>query len=99
MSKTNNNAGRTKVQQLLAAIGSRHTDASKDMDAPPYDWYQPHCFNGPQVVKKLSAFTAKIAESLAAKFGALCQKRSEVAIVSTSEHFSAQFIGQGPTGQ
>jgi flagellar motor switch/type III secretory pathway protein FliN len=99
MRKTNNNAGRTKVQQLLAAIGSRHTDASKDMDAPPYDWYQPHCFNGPQVIKKLSAFTAKIAESLAAKFGALCQKRSEVAIVSTSEHFSAQFIGQGPTDQ
>ena len=36
---------------------------------------------------------------MAAKFGALCQKCSEVAIVSTSEHFSAQFIGQGPTDQ
>ena len=96
--KTDNNAGRTKTQQLLAAIGSKQTDASKNMDAPPYDWYQPHCFNSQQM-KKLSAFAAKVATSLAAKFSALCQKSSEVTIVSTSEHFSAQFVGQGPTDQ
>ncbi len=96
--KTDNNAGRTKTQQLLAAIGSRQTDASKNIDVPPYDWYQPHCFNDQQM-KKLSAFAAKVATSLAAKFGALCQKSSEVTIVSTSEHFSAQFIGQGQTDQ
>ncbi|MGA2677972.1 MAG: FliM/FliN family flagellar motor switch protein [Sedimentisphaerales bacterium] len=98
MRTTNNNTDRTKMQQLLASIGSRHTDASKNMDAAPYDWYQPHCFNGPQM-KKVSAFAAKVATSLAAKFGVLCQKSSEVAIVSTSEHFSAQFIGQGQTDQ
>ena len=98
MRKTNNNTLRTKMQQLLAAIGSKHTDASKNMDAPAYDWYQPHCFNSQQM-KKLSAFAAKVATSLAAKFGVLCQKCSEVAIVSTSEHFSAQFIGQGQTDQ
>jgi flagellar motor switch protein FliM len=96
--RTDNNNGRTKIQQLLAAIGSRHTDASKNMDAPPYDWYQPHCFSNQQM-KKLSAFASKVAASLAVKFGALCQKCSEVVIVSTSEHFSAQFIGQGPTDQ
>jgi flagellar motor switch protein FliM len=96
--KTDNKTSRTKMQQLLAAIGSRQTDASKNMDVPPYDWYQPHCFNGAQM-KKLSALTAKLATCLAAKFGALCQKCSEVAIVSTSEHFSAQFIGQGQTDQ
>jgi flagellar motor switch protein FliM len=98
MRKPNNNTLRTKMQQLLAAIGSRHTDASKNMDVPPYDWYQPHCLNGQQM-KKVSAFAEKVATSLAAKFGVLCQKCSEVAIVSTSEHFSAQFIGQGQTDQ
>jgi flagellar motor switch protein FliM len=96
--KTDNKTSRTKMQQLLAAIGSRQTDGSKNMDVPPYDWYQPHCFNGPQM-KKLSALAAKLATCLAAKFGALCQKCSEVTIVSTSEHFSAQFIGQGQTDQ
>jgi flagellar motor switch protein FliM len=98
MRTTNNNMDRTKMQQLLAAIGSRQTDASKNMDVPPYDWYQPHCFNVQQM-KKASAFAAKVATSLAAKLGVLCQKSSEVAIVSTSEHFSAQFIGQGQTDQ
>ena len=98
MRKTNNNTLRTKMQQLLASIGSKQTDASKNMDASPYDWYQPHCFNNQQM-KKLSAFAAKVATSLAAKFGVLCQKRSEAAIVSTSEHFSAQFIGQGQADQ
>jgi flagellar motor switch protein FliM len=96
--KTDNKTSRTKMQQLLAAIGSRQTDGSKNMDVPPYDWYQPHCFNGPQM-KKLSSLAAKLATCLAAKFGALCQKRSEVTIVSTSEHFSAQFIGQGQSDQ
>jgi flagellar motor switch protein FliM len=96
--KTDNNSGRTKMQQLLAAIGSRQTDASKNMDAPPYDWYQPHCFSSQQM-QRLSVFAAKVAASLAAKFGVLCQKSSEVTIVSTSEHFSAQFIGQGETNQ
>ena len=56
MRKTNNNAGRTKMQQLLAAIGSRQTDASKNMDAPPYDWYQPHCFNGQQMKKTFRVY-------------------------------------------
>ena len=98
MRTNDNKTGRMKMQQLLASIGSMHTDDSKNTDAPPYDWYQPHCFNGQQM-KKLSAFAAKVATSLATKFGALCQKCSEVAIVSTSEHFSAQFIGQGPTDQ
>jgi flagellar motor switch protein FliM len=96
--KTDNKTSRTKMQQLLAAIGSRQTDGSKNMDVPPYDWYQPHCFNTQQM-KKLSAFGAKLATSLAAKFGALCQKCSEVSISSISEHFSSQFIGQDHTDQ
>lgn len=96
--KTNNSAGRTKMQQLLASIGSRQTDADKNMNAPPYDWYQPHYFNDQQT-KRLSAFTAKLATVLAAKFGVLCQKCSEVVIVSASEHFAAQFIGQGSADQ
>jgi flagellar motor switch protein FliM len=95
MRKSDNKVVRQRMQQLLAAIGSRQTDASQYADASPYDWYQPHCFNNQQM-KKLSAFAAKVATCLAAKFRAICQKFSEVSIVSTSEHFSAQFIGQGP---
>ncbi len=98
MSKSQNKPGRLKIQQLLNAIGSKQTDADKNMDAPPYDWYQPHCFNGSQM-KKLSFFAAKITSSLSAKFSVLCQKTSEVTIISITEHFSAQFIGQTPADQ
>jgi flagellar motor switch protein FliM len=94
---TENNPGRTKMQQLLAAIGSNARDDDKQVEAVDYDWHQPHFFNSQQT-KKLAGFTAKAAALIAEKFGALCQRSFEVTIISTSEHFAGQFLGQDPAG-
>ncbi len=93
-----NNPGRMKLQQLLAAIGSKAGDDSMQIESVEYDWHQPHFFNNQQM-KKLAVFTSKMAALIAQKFGALCQKICEVKITSTSEHFAGQFLGQEPAGQ
>jgi len=95
---TENNPGRTKIQQLLAVIGSNARDDGKQVEAIDYDWHQPHFFNSQQT-KKLAGFAAKAATLIAEKFGALCQHSFEVTITSTSEHFAGQFLGQDPAGK
>jgi flagellar motor switch/type III secretory pathway protein FliN len=95
---TENNPGRTRIQQLLAAIGSNTREDDKQVEAVDYDWHQPHFFNS-QETKKLAGFTTKAAALIAGKFGALCQSSFEVTITSTSEHFAGQFLGQDPAGK
>jgi flagellar motor switch protein FliM len=88
-----NNPGRAKMQQLLAAIGSRHQDDSAKIEAPAYDWHQPHFFSSQQL-KDLADFCQKCAAVVAQKFGALCRQNFDVIISSLSEHFAGQFLGQ-----
>jgi flagellar motor switch protein FliM len=95
---TENNPGKTRIQQLLAVIGSNARDDGKQVEAIDYDWHQPHFFNSQQT-KKLAGFAAKAATLIAEKFGALCQHSFEVTITSTSEHFAGQFLGQDPLGK
>jgi flagellar motor switch protein FliM len=93
-----NNPGRAKIQQLLASIGSKQPDDSRDIEATDYDWHQPHFFNSQQMTK-LTGFTAKAATLIADKLGTLCQRSFEVTITSTSEHFAGQFLGHDPSGK
>jgi len=95
---TDNNPGRAKIQQLLAVIGSKAPDDSKQIEASEYDWHQPHFFNSRQM-KKLTALASSLAELIAEKFAALCQHSFEVKISSTSEHFAGQFLGQDTASQ
>jgi flagellar motor switch/type III secretory pathway protein FliN len=87
------NPGRARIQQLLAAIGSRYQDDSAKTEAPAYDWHQPHFFSALQK-KNLSDFCEKNAAVIARKFGDLCQRGCEVTTSSISEHFAGQFLGQ-----
>jgi len=98
MTIADNNPGKTRIQQLLAAIGSNAHDADKQVEAVDYDWHQPHFFNSQQT-KKLSGFAGRIAILIAAKFGVLCQHSFEVSISSTSEHFAGQFLNQDESGK
>lgn len=93
-----NSAGKGRIQQLLAVIGSNAHGDGVQVEAVDYDWHQPHFFNSRQT-KKLANFAAKTASLIAEKFGALCQHSFEVTITSTSEHFAGQFLGQDPAGQ
>ena len=98
MTETLNNPNREKIQQLLAAIGSRQPDDSRNVEASAYDWHQPRFFSGQQM-QKLSAFAARTAALIPGKFGSLCQHSFDVNMTSTSEHFASQFLGEVPAGQ
>lgn len=90
-------ASKSRIQQLLAAIGTKaHEDVK--IDAADYDWHQPHFFTASQTIK-LAKFAAKVASLTAAKFGSLCQHKFKVTITSTTEHFAGQFLGQEPSDQ
>ena len=95
---TENNPVKTRMQQLLAAIGSNARDDGEQVESVDYDWHQPHFFNSQQT-KKLAGFASKAATLIAKKFGSLCQHVFEVKITSTSEHFAGQFLGQDPAGK
>jgi len=98
MTPADNIPGKTRIQQLLAAIGSNAHEADKQVEAVDYDWHQPHFFNSRQT-KNLAGFAARIAALIAAKFSVLCQHNFEVSISSTSEHFAGQFLGQDEAGK
>ncbi len=95
---TENNPGRTRVQQLLASIGSRQPAEDGKIEAIEYDWHQPHFFNEQQM-KKIAGLASKMASLIADKFGILCQRSFEVTVTSASEHFAGNFLSQDPQGQ
>jgi flagellar motor switch protein FliM len=92
-SALNNNLGREKIQQLLAAVGSEPTEDTTQIETVEYNWHQPHCFDTVQL-KKLDGFTNEVATAVAEKFTALCGSGLNVAVTSTTEHFAAELIAQ-----
>lgn len=86
-----NSLSKEKIQQLLAAVGSRGTDETSQIEAAEYNWRQPHCFNIAQL-KKLDGFTKKTAEIIARNFSDLYHSSFDVTIVSTSQHFANEII-------
>ena len=91
MSNTaNHSLTREKIQQLLAAVGVRpKEDTRQNMDAPEYNWRQPHYF-GQNQLKKLSDFTGEVAKKCAEKFTQLYRSDFNVTITSTTQHFAGE---------
>jgi len=88
-----NSLSQEKLQQFLAAIGSRPTEDSAQIEAAEYNWNQPHYFNRSQL-NKLDDFIQKTGKVIARKFSALCPGEFNVEIVSTSQHFANEIVGQ-----
>ena len=86
-----NNLSREKVQQLLAAIGSKQTEDTTPIETADYKWNQPHYFSSEQL-KKLDGLTKKTAVAVAGKFADLCHGDFNVTITSTTQHFAAELI-------
>lgn len=86
-----------KIQQLLAAVGSRPAEDSEKTEAVEYDWQQPRYFSGEQL-SKLNEFTKKTAAVIAEKFGSIYKGKFTVTISSTSQHFAGQITGQNEEG-
>jgi flagellar motor switch protein FliM len=87
-----NNFSRKKIQQLLAAIGSKSDDTTQ-IEAAEYDWHKPHHFSGGEL-RKLENFAAETAATLAQKFADFLNSNFDVAIASTAQQFAAGFLNQ-----
>ena len=85
-----NNQSRQKIQQLLAAIGSKPAELTAQIKAVEYDWRQPHYFSGEQL-KKLDSFTAKVAQACSEKFAQHYHSNFHVKIVSAEQYFAGEF--------
>jgi flagellar motor switch protein FliM len=67
MAPSINYLGRTKIGQLLAAIGSKHTPDPSSPQAASYDWRDPHYFSADhqnRLAQALGQVTARMAEIL-----------------------------------
>jgi len=82
---------REKVQQLLRAVGSKAEEDTSQVDAPEYNWREPHYFNKMQLTK-LDDFAERFASTTAAKFSDFCRSEFEVTITSVSQHFADEFL-------
>lgn len=90
-SESGNRLSREKVQQLLSAVGSRAEEDTSQVDAPEYNWLEPHYFNRMQLMK-LDDFAERVASAMAAKFTDFCRNEFEVTITSISQHFADEFL-------
>ncbi len=85
--------GQEKLQQLLAAIGSRPAPPSEQPDVTEYDWTLPRCFNTGQLAV-LQDFAKGVAANAAARFSDLCQSNFSVTISSITEHFALDILNK-----
>ncbi|MHC4739226.1 MAG: FliM/FliN family flagellar motor switch protein [Planctomycetota bacterium] len=89
----NNNLSREKIQQLLAAVGSRKTEDDTQIEVTEFDWHQPHYFNNDKL-EKLGDFSGKIASAIAEKFAELYNNNFTVTVTSTTQHFAKELLEQ-----
>jgi flagellar motor switch protein FliM len=89
---------REKIQQLLATVRTRPDEDRAQIEAVDYDWRKPHYFSNEQL-RKIDELTKVAAKEMAAKFAAFSNSDFDVTIVSVTEHFAAEFRGQGESGK
>ncbi len=92
MSRAANNLSNEKIKQLLSAVGSGPMEDTTGIEATEYNWNQPHYFDTKQY--KLDNFTKKVAKAMTVKFADFCHSEFDVTVVSTKQHFAAEFVGQ-----
>ena len=90
---TTENLSKEKMQQLLAAVGSRPSDDSKQISASEYNWHEPHYFTREQL-SKLDDFTQRMCKTLSAKFSTLCPGEFNVEINEASQHFADNLLAE-----
>ena len=82
-----------KMQQLLAAVGSKPTEDTTQIEATEYDWHQPHYFSAEQL-DKLGDLTTQVATAIAERFAQLYNSDFNVTIASTTQHFAGELFEQ-----
>jgi len=82
-----------KMQQLLAAVGSKPTEDTTQIEATEYDWHQPHYFSAEEL-DKLGDLTTQVATAIAERFAQLYNSDFNVTIASTTQHFAGELFEQ-----
>jgi flagellar motor switch protein FliM len=93
-----NNLGNEKIHQLLAAVGSRPTEDTTQIEAQEYNWNEPHYFSSEELVK-LNYFAEKVATAVAGKFADFCRSEFDVTIASATQHFADEFLNHPSDGE
>jgi len=88
---------REKIQQLLAAVGSRPDDEAQP-EVTEYNWHQPHRFVGAER-KKVEELAKRASRLMAKKLGALCHRDVRVRVESISEHFADELLDNTFSGE
>jgi len=89
---------REKIQQLLAAVGSRKTEEETQIEFTEYDWDRPHYFSNDKL-EKLHNFTAKTTGAVAEKFAQLYNSDFTVSVNSITQHFAKELLQQTKDSQ
>lgn len=92
-STVTNSLSRENIRQLLAAVGSRASGVSTEIATCPYNWREPHYFSREQLTS-LEDFTKNLAAAVAEKFALFYHSHFDVTIVSTTQHFAGELLGQ-----
>jgi flagellar motor switch protein FliM len=79
--------GRTKIQGLLAAVGSIAAQAEAQPEVNEYDWRDPHYFSEDQR-DRLAAVMSQVAALLSERFVHFYGSESNVTPVSVTQHFA-----------
>jgi flagellar motor switch protein FliM len=82
-----NNLTKERIQQLIAAVGSRTAEDEGNTDVEEYNWFEPHYFNNEHLVK-LTELTEKMAINICEKFVDLCRNEFDISIISTTQHYA-----------
>ena len=93
MSIIKNNLTHSKIQQLLAAVGSAPTEDNSQIEAQEHNWSVPHFFSDTQL-EKLSDFTEQLAGTIAEKFSDFCRTQFEVTTDSTAQCFADEYLNK-----
>ena len=80
---------RKGMQQLLAAVGSRPTEKTAQVETTEYDWYDPHYFSAHEI-SKLEEYAEVATRAMARRLSDFCHSRFEVTITSISQHFASK---------
>jgi len=91
--KVTDSLSRERIQQLLAAVGSRPKEDTAQIETTEYSWCQPHYFDQSQL-NKLNDFTKQVAEGVAKRFAHFCKSEFDVTVASTTQHFAAELLDQ-----
>lgn len=89
MSPAIDHLGKTRIRQLLAAVGSIPAPEQPAGDVKPYDWRDPHYLNSDQL-NRLAAIMSQASARLADVLTRFFNREFDVSPTGVSQHFGAE---------